>query len=176
MDGGDDGTRTRGLCRDRRIREARLRSALAVNNELISLYWSIGKDILSRQEQEGWGAKIIDRLSADLHRDFPEMTGLSARNLKYMRAFAEAYPDQRQTAKEIIAANVKELIAQLEAGHSDALTAYLTAMSRFHNYSFGNVLEIARQRAVTCCYTSLESMNMRLYASLEASDGEYHIC
>jgi hypothetical protein len=55
-------------------------------------------------------------------------------------------PQQRQTAKEVIAANVKELIAQLEAGHSNALTAYLDAMSRFHNYSFGNVLEIARQR------------------------------
>jgi antirestriction protein ArdC len=55
-------------------------------------------------------------------------------------------PQQRQTAKEIIAANVKELIAQLEAGHSNALTAYLDAMSRFRNYSFGNVLEIARQR------------------------------
>ena len=55
-------------------------------------------------------------------------------------------PQQRQTAKEIIAANVKSLIEQLEAGHSDALTAYLDAMSRFHNYSFGNVLEIARQR------------------------------
>ena len=55
-------------------------------------------------------------------------------------------PQQRQTAKEIIAANVKELIAQLETGHSNALTAYLDAMSRFHNYSFGNVLEIARQR------------------------------
>jgi hypothetical protein len=55
-------------------------------------------------------------------------------------------PQQRQTAKEIIAANVKCLIEQLEAGHSDALTAYLDAMSRFHNYSFGNVLEIARQR------------------------------
>jgi len=54
-------------------------------------------------------------------------------------------PQQRQTAKEIIAANLKELIAQLEAGHSNALTAYLDAMSRFHNYSFGNVLEIARQ-------------------------------
>jgi antirestriction protein ArdC len=53
---------------------------------------------------------------------------------------------QRQTAKEIVAANVKSLIEQLEAGHSDALTAYLDAMSRFHNYSFGNVLEIARQR------------------------------
>jgi N-terminal domain of anti-restriction factor ArdC len=55
-------------------------------------------------------------------------------------------PQQRQTAKEIIAANVKSLIEQLEAGHSDALTAYLNAMSRFHNYSFGNVLEIARQK------------------------------
>src|ERR1700722_2635086 len=55
-------------------------------------------------------------------------------------------PQQRQTAKEIIAANIKELIAQLEAGHSNALTAYLDAMIRFHNYSFGNVLEIARQR------------------------------
>jgi hypothetical protein len=53
---------------------------------------------------------------------------------------------QRQTAKEMIAANVKGLIEQLEAGHSDALTAYLNAMSRFHNYSFGNVLEIARQK------------------------------
>src|ERR1700761_6254696 len=49
------------------------------------------------------------------------------------------------TKQELIAANVKLLIEQLEAGHSDALTDYLTAMSRFHNYSFGNVLEIARQ-------------------------------
>ena len=55
-------------------------------------------------------------------------------------------PQQRQTAKEVIAANVKSLIEQLEAAHSDALTAYLNAMSRFHNYSFGNILEIARQR------------------------------
>ncbi len=55
-------------------------------------------------------------------------------------------PQQRQTTKEIIAANVKSLIEQLKAGHSDALTAYLDAMSRFHNYSFGNILEIARQR------------------------------
>ena len=51
-----------------------------------------------------------------------------------------------QTAKEVIAANVKLLIEQLEAGHSEGLTAYLTAMGRFHNYSLGNILEIARQR------------------------------
>jgi hypothetical protein len=54
---------------------------------------------------------------------------------------------QPKTAKEVIAANVKSLIEQLEAGHSDALTAYLNAMSRFHNYSFGNILEIARQKS-----------------------------
>jgi hypothetical protein len=56
---------------------------------------------------------------------------------------------QRQTAKEMIAENVKSLIVQLEAGSSDALTAYLNAMSRFRSYSFGNVLEIARQKPVT---------------------------
>ncbi len=54
--------------------------------------------------------------------------------------------NQPKTAKEVIAANVQSLIEQLEAGHSDALTAYLNAMSRFHNYSFGNILEIARQK------------------------------
>ncbi len=54
--------------------------------------------------------------------------------------------NQPKTAKEVIAANVQSLIRQLEAGHSDALTAYLNAMSRFHNYSFGNILEIARQK------------------------------
>ena len=70
-------------------------------------------------------------------------------------------PQQRQTAKDIIAANVKSLIEQLEAGHSDALTAYLDAMSRFHNYSFGNILEIARQRPTAirvagfCTWTQL---------------------
>jgi hypothetical protein len=57
-------------------------------------------------------------------------------------------PQQKQmTAKEAIAANVQALIEQLEQGHSDVLTAYLTAMGRFHNYSFGNILEIARQKS-----------------------------
>ena len=66
---------------------------------------------------------------------------------------------QRQTAKEIIAANVKSLIEQLEAGHSDALTAYLDAMSRFHDYSFGNILEIARQRPTATRVAGLYAWN-----------------
>ena len=56
---------------------------------------------------------------------------------------------QKETAKEVIAANIQALIEQLEQGHSEALTAYLTAMGKLHNYTFGNILEIARQKAVT---------------------------
>src|SRR5216683_7275461 len=73
-----------------RIQQAQLQAMLAVNRELVMLYWRIGRDILERQNQAGWGAKIIDQLSKDLCHDFPEMKGFSPRNLKYMRAFAEA--------------------------------------------------------------------------------------
>jgi predicted nuclease of restriction endonuclease-like (RecB) superfamily len=76
-----------------RVRSARLKAAVAVNRELVLLYWSIGRDVLRRQALEGWGAKVIDRLAADLRTEFPEMRGFSPRNLKYMRSFAEAYPD-----------------------------------------------------------------------------------
>lgn len=58
------------------------------------MYWNLGKEIRARQQQEGWGTRIIDGLAEDLHRAFPEMQGLSPRNLKYMRAFAEAWPDE----------------------------------------------------------------------------------
>jgi predicted nuclease of restriction endonuclease-like (RecB) superfamily len=92
-----------------RIRTARLQAALSVNRELILLYWEIGRDILARQTAEGWGTKVIDRLAQDLQRDFPDMTGLSARNLKYMRSFAEAYADSEF---------VQQVVAQLPWGHN----------------------------------------------------------
>lgn len=77
-----------------RIREAQVRAGLAVNRELVLLYWSIGREILTRQQAQGWGAKVIDSLAHDLRREFPEMQGLSPRNLKYMRAFAEAWAEE----------------------------------------------------------------------------------
>jgi predicted nuclease of restriction endonuclease-like (RecB) superfamily len=77
-----------------RIRESHLRASVAVNRELVLLYWRIGGDILVRQERERWGARVIDRLAADLKKAFPEMKGFSPRNLKYMRAFAEAWPEE----------------------------------------------------------------------------------
>jgi predicted nuclease of restriction endonuclease-like (RecB) superfamily len=92
-----------------RIRSAQVRAALSVNRELVLLYWGIGRDILSRQQSEGWGTKVVDRLAHDLLQAFPGMTGFGARNLKYMRAFAEAYPDQQF---------VQQVVAQLPWGHN----------------------------------------------------------
>lgn len=77
-----------------RIRTAQIRAALAVNKELILLYWQIGQDILARQRQQGWGAKVIQKLAKDLKKTFPDLKGFSRTNLLYMRAFAEAYPDE----------------------------------------------------------------------------------
>ena len=76
-----------------RVRQAQVRAALSVNKELVLLYWEIGRDILERQQSMGWGAKVVDKLAVDLRSSFIEMKGFSSRNLKYMRAFAEAYPD-----------------------------------------------------------------------------------
>jgi predicted nuclease of restriction endonuclease-like (RecB) superfamily len=95
-----------------RIRTSQIRAALAVNRKLILLYWQIGREILLRQSQQGWGAKVIDRLSQDLQAEFPELKGLSSRNLKYMRAFAEAYPENEF---------VQQLVAQIPWGHNVVL-------------------------------------------------------
>lgn len=95
-----------------RVRTAQVRAALAVNRELILLYWSIGRDILARQLAEGWGAKIIDRLARDLGTEFPGVEGFSPRNLKYMRAFAGAWPEP---------SIVQQVVAQLPWGHHTRL-------------------------------------------------------
>lgn len=94
------------------IKAAQIRAAMSVNAEMITLYWSIGKAILREQGKRGWGVKVIDHLSADLRKQFPHMRGLSARNLKYMRAMANAYPGE-ETAPG--------LVAQIPWGHNCVL-------------------------------------------------------
>ncbi len=100
------------------IGSARQRARLAVNRELVQLNWHIGRDILARQAEQGWGAKVIDRLAHDLRTAFPDMKGLSPRNLKYMRAFAEAWPDE---------GFVQEVLAQLPWYHQLALLDKLSS-------------------------------------------------
>ncbi len=93
----------------KQIRNAQIKAALSVNRELVLLYWQLGKQILLKQQQEGWGAKVIERLSKDLRGEFPQMNGLSSRNLKYMRFLAESYPDEQI---------VQQLVAQIPWGHN----------------------------------------------------------
>jgi predicted nuclease of restriction endonuclease-like (RecB) superfamily len=96
----------------KRIRSERLRVVMAANAAMVLLYWDVGRMILHRQAAAGWGAMVIDRLSADLRATYPDMKGLSPRNLKYMRAFAAAWPQK---------AIVQEVLAQLPWYHHIAL-------------------------------------------------------
>lgn len=89
------------------IRAARIRAGQAVNAERTMLYWRIGRLVQSRQQHDGWGASVIDRLAADLAAHFPGMRGWSPRNVRYMRTLAEAYP-----AEELATA-----VADLPWGH-----------------------------------------------------------
>jgi len=75
------------------IEQAQVKALIQVNQELLFLYWNIGKMILEKQEQQGWGAKVIDNLAKDLAQNFPNSKGFSVRNLKNMQKFAKAYPD-----------------------------------------------------------------------------------
>ncbi|GAA1356135.1 hypothetical protein GCM10009636_24920 [Arthrobacter koreensis] len=103
----EDYTRLLESLKDR-VRQTRLQAQRTVNTELIGLYWSIGREILSRQDHQGWGAGVIRRLAEDLRTAFPEMTGFSQRNLQYMRSMAEAWGG---------GANVPQAVAQLPWGH-----------------------------------------------------------
>ena len=76
------------------ITRERIKAVMSANVAMVLMYWDVGQFILQRQQQEGWGARVIDRLSHDLKTAFPDMTGFSPRNLKYMRKFAEAWPDR----------------------------------------------------------------------------------
>lgn len=92
-----------------RVHSARLRVQRQANTELLQLWWQIGRTILDRQADQGWGAEVLERLAGDLRAEFPSMTGFSRRNLQYMRAFAEAWPE--------ISDFVQRPIAQLPWGH-----------------------------------------------------------
>jgi predicted nuclease of restriction endonuclease-like (RecB) superfamily len=103
--------------KERIVRE-RIKAVLAANAAMVLMYWDIGRQILEKQHAEGWGAKVIDRLSHDLKTAFPDMSGFSPRNLKYMRKFAESWPDR---------SIVQEVLAQVTWYHNLALLEKVSA-------------------------------------------------
>ncbi len=124
-----------------RIHSTQQSATLALNRELVLLYWQIGRDILERQGREGWGTKVVDRLAHDLRVAFPAMKGFSPRNLKYMRAFALAWPEAefvQQAAARLPWFHLCTLIDKLKT--REARDWYL-ARAAEHNWS-RNVLEM----------------------------------
>ncbi|HRE00395.1 MAG TPA: PDDEXK nuclease domain-containing protein [Ilumatobacteraceae bacterium] len=130
-----------------KVYAAQQRAALAVNTEMLQLYWQIGREIRTRQEAQGWGRKITERLSQDLRSAFPDMKGFSRTNLDYMRSFADAWPEE---------AISQQAVGKLPWGHNLVLLtklkstadrlSYADAASR-HGWS-RNVLTIQIERRV----------------------------
>lgn len=98
-----------------RIEGAQVRAMLAVNMELLWLYWEIGQLLDSRQQEEGWGAGVIPKLAADLHNDLPELKGFSERNLKRILGFYRAYPQPEQFVPQAVAQTNRLIMPQLVA-------------------------------------------------------------
>ena len=109
-----------------RVERARQRAVTSVNHELVTLYWQIGHDILERQQRQGWGARVVDQLARDLKAAFPDMRGFSPRNLKYMRALAQAWPEPEF---------VQQPVAQLPWSHVVTLLDKLDDRDQRHWYA-----------------------------------------
>jgi predicted nuclease of restriction endonuclease-like (RecB) superfamily len=102
-----------------KVCNAQIQAALSVNRELLSLYWEIGREILEKQNVEGWGAKTTEKLSRDLKSAFPSVKGFSRTNLSYMAQFAREYPDPQI---------VQQLVGQIPWGHNIALLQKLDSL------------------------------------------------
>jgi predicted nuclease of restriction endonuclease-like (RecB) superfamily len=101
-----------------RIKNARIKASLSVNRELILLYWTIGRDIIQKQQTQGWGAKVIDHLAYDLQKAFPGVSGLSRTNVYRMRAFFLAYSGINsiipQPVGQINGSSIPQAVGQIE--------------------------------------------------------------
>lgn len=133
-----DYARTLGEIKQR-IQQERLRVVLSANSAMVLLYWDIGQMILTRQESSAWGAKVVDRLAADLREAFPEMKGFSPRNLKYMRAFAVAWPERPIVQEALAQIPWYHHIALLEKLHDAAQRLWYARQAKEHGWSH-NVL------------------------------------
>ena len=134
-----------------RVSSAQQRAALAVNQELLVLYWRLGRDILERQARDGWGAGVVDQVSADLRAAFPEMKGFSRANLMYMRAFADAWPEP---------GIVQQPVGQLPWGHNLVLLTKLKDRKARLDYA-ASALEHGWSRAVLVHHIEARTVERR---------------
>jgi predicted nuclease of restriction endonuclease-like (RecB) superfamily len=117
-----------------RIHTAQIKAAISVNRELIKLYWHIGESIVERQRKEGWGKSVVERLSQDIQKAFPGISGFSSQNLWYMRAFysawTEAISNLQQPVGELDGKNLPQAVGDLPWGHNLQLLSKLKDPAR----------------------------------------------
>lgn len=110
-----------------RIRSSQIKAALSVNRELIELYWHIGRLIVMRQRKEGWGKSIVEKLSSDIKKEFPDISGFSAQNIWYMRAFYKAWTEQitnlQQPVGDLGSENPLQVVGDIPWGHNIQLVS-----------------------------------------------------
>ena len=140
------------------IDTAKLHTALNVNVGTLTLYWNIGKSILQKQEQEGWGKQVIEQLSKDLISRYPDDRGYSVRNLRYMKRFASAYPDF--PILQVPLAELKELpilqatLAELENEGKEFVQVPLAQISWYHQISLLPKVKDEAERAYNITETA----------------------
>jgi predicted nuclease of restriction endonuclease-like (RecB) superfamily len=118
-----------------RVERARQRAVASVNRELVALYWQIGRDILDRQQKQGWGAGVVDRLARDLKAAFPDMRGFSPRNLKYMRALAQAFPQPEFVQQPVAQLPWSHVVTLLDKLDDTAQRIWYAEKSLEHGWS-----------------------------------------
>jgi predicted nuclease of restriction endonuclease-like (RecB) superfamily len=124
-----------------RVQTERLKAVFSANVAQVLMYWDIGKDILRKQQSAGWGAKVIDRLAADLKNAFPEMEGFSPRNLKYMRTFAASWPDREFMQRTVAQIPWRSNLTLLEKLKDSELRSWYAQQALINGWS-KNVLAI----------------------------------
>jgi len=167
----------------KRIAGARQKALLSANAEQIKLYHEIGCEILDRQNRQGWDAKVIDRLSADLREAFPDMKGLSASNLKYMRFFAQECPDRtigQQPADQLPWFHVVILITNDKP--TTGLLLFKTKKKMVAEYALSGIdkpmgvaeyqLVLSLPKPLDTCLPSIEELESHLSIDLDQNKEE----
>jgi predicted nuclease of restriction endonuclease-like (RecB) superfamily len=134
-----------------RIRSAQIKAAISVNRELIELYWDIGKLITARQKKEGWGKSVVERLSSDLRKEFPQISGFSSRNIWRMRSLYLSWTEEIRKLTQAVAVldgeNLPLPVAEIPWGHNILLLEKLKSPSKRLWYAV-KTKEIGWSRAV----------------------------
>jgi len=130
-----------------RIRIAQTKAILSVNRELIYLYWNIGKSIVEKQEDMGWGKSVVEQLAKDLRREFPDVKGFSSRNIWRMRAFYLAYTEDVKKFAQAVPESSSKDLAELVLGLDGVdLPQAVAEIPWGHNLTIINKIKDEKQR------------------------------